>query len=134
MGVLDAYKLTIIIVGLTGLIFLIQLIVVVLIGVKVKHQPGFPIKANYNDIHFRADRAFSNSNESVSIFILFVLFSILSFADPYWLNASCSLYLLGRVGHMVCYYLDLKLLRSICFGVSLFGLIGILFVGIFTWI
>ena len=134
MGIFDAYKLTIIIIGLTGLIFLIQLIIVDLIGIKTKHKPGFPIKANYDDIHFRADRAFSNSNESVSIFILLILFSILSFADPYWLNTCCALYLFGRVGHMICYYLNLKLFRSIFFGLSLVSLIGILIVGIITWI
>jgi uncharacterized MAPEG superfamily protein len=134
VGVLDAYKLTILIIGLTGLTFLIQLIVVDLIGIKAKHRPGFPIKANYNDIHFRADRAFSNSNESVSIYILLVLFSILSFADPDRLNMSCACYLIGRIGHMVCYYLNLGLFRSISFGVSLVGLIGVFIAGIITWV
>ena len=134
MDFLNPYKLTVLYIGLLGLIFLIQLFIVDLVGIMKKHKPGFPIKADYNDSHFRTHRAFSNSNESVAIFILLVLFSILSLADPYWLNMSSGCYLLGRVGHMVCYYMNLSLLRSIFFGFSLLGLIGLLIVGSLFWL
>lgn len=133
MNILDAYKLTILIIGLTGLVFLIQLLIVDLVGIKNKHQPGFPVKANHNDFHFRAERALANSNEGAAIFILMVLFSILSFADPDWLNIASGSYLIGRVGHMVCYYMNIKLIRSIFFGVSLLGLFGIFGVGLISW-
>ena len=120
--------------GLAGFTFFFQLVLVDIIGIKVKHTPGYPIKPEHDDILFRSSRALANSNESVAIFILFVGFAILSSANPDWLNQSAILYLVGRVGHMLFYYSNSKLLRSISFGVSLLGLAAIFFVGLLTWI
>jgi uncharacterized MAPEG superfamily protein len=110
-----------------------QLAVVDVIGIKTRHSPGHPIPANHNDFLFRASRAHSNTNESVAIFILFVAFSILSSANPEWLNISALVYLAGRIAHMLFYYSNLKLLRSISFAVSLLGLMGMFVVGILSW-
>ena len=119
--------------GLAGLTFFLQLAVVDVIGLKTKHTPGHPISADHNDIHFRASRALSNTNESVAIFILFVIFAILSAANPQWLNISAVVYLVGRIAHMLFYYFNLKLCRSISFGVSFIGLLSMFVIGVLPW-
>ena len=134
MEFIQPYNITVLVMGLAGFTFFVQLVLVDIIGIKVKHTPGYPITPEHDDIHFRSSRALANSNESVAIFILFIGFAILSSANPDWLNQSAILYLVGRVGHMLFYYSNSKLLRSISFGVSLLGLAAIFIVGLLTWI
>lgn len=133
MEFIEPYKITVLVMGLAGLIFFIQLAVLDVVGLKTKHTPGYPISADHNEFLFRVSRALSNTNESVAIFILFVAFSILSSANPLWLNISALVYLVGRIAHMLFYYLNLKLLRSISFLVSLVGLMAMFVVGILSW-
>ncbi|MCL1092316.1 MAPEG family protein [Shewanella kaireitica] len=133
MEFIEPYKITVLVMGLAGLIFFIQLVILDVIGLKTKHTPGHPISADHNDFLFRVSRALSNTNESVAIFILFVAFSILSSANPVWLNISAIVYLAGRIAHMLFYYSNLKLLRSISFLVSLIGLMAMFVVGILAW-
>ncbi|NRB41781.1 MAG: MAPEG family protein [Pseudomonadales bacterium] len=133
MEFIEPYSITILVMGLAGLTFFMQLVVVDVIGLKARHTPGHPIPANHNDFLFRASRTLSNTNESVAIFILFVGFSILSSANPEWLNISAMVYLAGRIAHMLFYYSNLKLCRSISFAVSLFGLMAMFVVGILSW-
>lgn len=133
MEFIEPYKITLLVMGLAGLIFFIQLVILDVIGLKTKHTPGHPISADHNDFLFRVSRALSNTNESVAIFILFVAFSILSSANPVWLNISAIVYLAGRIAHMLFYYSNLKLLRSISFVVSLIGLMAMFVVGILAW-
>jgi len=130
---IEPYKITVLVMGLSGLTFFIQLLVADIIGLKSCHIPGYPIEPSHKSLHFRSTRALSNTNESVAIFILLVCFSILSSANPHILNICAIVYLVGRVGHMLCYYANLKLLRSISFGVSLLGLAAIFIVGIVAW-
>lgn len=120
--------------GLSGLTFFVQLLIADVIGLKARHNPGYPIEPNHNNLHFRSSRALSNTNESVAIFILFACFSILSSANAHVLNICSCVYLFGRVGHMLCYYSNVKLLRSISFGLSLLGLAGMFTVGILKWL
>ncbi len=119
--------------GLAGLALFLQIIIVDIIGLKAKHIPGYPIQPDHNDLLFRASRTLSNTNESVAIFILFVGFAILSSANPHWLNISAVVYLVGRLAHMVFYYSNLQLCRSIAFVVSLIGLLAMFIVGILPW-
>jgi len=130
---IEPYKITVLVMGLSGLTFFVQLLIADIVAIKSRHIPGYPIEPNHNDLHFRSTRALSNTNESVAIFILLVCFSILSSANANLLNISAIVYLVGRVGHMLCYYSNLKLLRSISFGVSLLGLAAIFIIGIIRW-
>jgi len=130
---IEPYKITVLVIGLAGFTFFAQLLIADIVGLKAKHIPGYPISPDHNALHFRSSRALSNTNESVAIFILFVSFAILSSADPYWLNRCAVLYLVGRIGHMLFYYFNLKLLRSLSFGISLLGLIAIFIVGLLAW-
>ena len=133
MEFIEPYKITVLVLGLLALTFLFQLLIVDIVGLKSGHVPGHPIPADHNDALFRAARAVSNTNESVGIFILAVIFSILSSASPEWLSYGALVYLAGRVGHMVFYYSNLKQLRSIAFGFSLIGLAGVLVAGFVPW-
>ncbi|WP_434137812.1 MAPEG family protein [Photobacterium leiognathi] len=134
MEFLLPYKITIWVIGLVGLLLLLQLIVLDVAILSKKHMPGFAIEANHEHFLFRANRALANSNESLGIFIVFVLFALFSQPISHWVNGFAVVYLFGRVGHMLCYYFNLKILRSIFFVVSLLGLIGLFITAIMAWL
>jgi uncharacterized MAPEG superfamily protein len=119
MEFFEPYKITILVIGLAGLILFLQLIVVDVMGIKARHTPGHAIPADHSDFFFRASRTLSNTNESVAI--------------PQWLNISAVVYLVGRIAHMLFYYSNLKLCRSISFAVSLIGLLAMFVLGMLSW-
>ena len=133
MEILQPYNTGILIIGLSGFILCIQLIVVDVAGVKSRHRPGFPITPDKNSFLFRSARAFANTNESVTIFIVFMAFAILTLADPVWVNRWATLYFVGRLAHMACYYAGIGLARSASFVVSLVGLIGLFVIALQAW-
>lgn len=133
MEYLQPYHWTILVLGLISSLLFIQLLVADLTILFSPHSPGYPVKADYTSWIFRASRVHANTNESIAIFILFAAFGMLTQADPYWLNLSSLMYFAGRVGHMVTYYLDWRPARVGTFVVSLLGLGGMFFVGLFAW-
>lgn len=126
----DMYAPAILSLGVIAGLMLIQMLVVDVIGIRAKHVPGAPVPADHDNLLFRATRAHANTNESIAVFILLLLFCMISSASPAWVNGLAWTYLAGRAGHMLCYYANLKLARSMAFGVSLVALIGLLVVGI----
>lgn len=128
------YKITLLIVGLTGVLLFVQILIADVTAIKQKHTPGYPIAPNHKDFLFRAARAQANTNESIAIFCLFALFAVLSSADPDYLNAFSVLYFAGRLVHMLAYYARVALVRSIAFGVSLAGLAGMFVAGLNGWL
>ena len=134
MELLETYSMTVISLGLVSLLMLIQLLVVDLVGLSAKHNPGHGVDENHDLLLFRAVRAQANTNESIGLFILLVLFGLFSAADPIWLARFTALYTLGRAGHMICYYANLKLARSIAFGLALIGLLGMFVVALMPWL
>ena len=134
MEYLELYKTTVLIVGVVGFLMLIQLLVVDVVGMMAKHPPGHSIEANHDDLLFRVVRAQANTNESVAIYILLVLFGMLCGANSYWLAVFSALYAAGRLGHMICYYANIKMARSAAFGLALVGLLGMLVVGVMPWL
>jgi uncharacterized MAPEG superfamily protein len=120
--------------GIIGGLLLVQLLVADIIGILNKQPPGTPIPADHSKLLFRAHRAHANTNESVAAFLALTLFAIAVSATPAWLNTLCMTYITGRVGHMLCYYTNLKILRSIFFAIATLALIGILGVGIAAWL
>ena len=126
---LTPYQLTLLALGLSALLFVLQILVVDLAGIRAKHKPGHPVVPD-GSFHFRASRAHANTNESYGLFLALVVFGIAVQAQPAWLNGAALVYLLGRLGHMLCYYANLSLARSIAFGVALVGLIGMLGAGL----
>lgn len=134
MEFLFPYKMTIWVIGSVGLLMLLQLIVLDIAILSQKHIPGFTIETNHEHFLFRANRALANSNESLGIFILFVLFALFSQPMPHWINGFAAVYLFGRIGHMLCYYFNMKILRSVFFVVSLLGLIGLFATAVMAWL
>lgn len=129
-NLLTAYMPTIASFGMLGGMLLVQLLVVDVLGIAAKHEPGAPIPADHSKLLFRAHRAHANTNESVAAFIALTLFALSVSATASWLNALCQLYIAARLSHMVCYYLNLKTLRSIVFAISVLSLFGILAVSL----
>jgi uncharacterized MAPEG superfamily protein len=127
------YVPTILAMGATGALLLVQILVVDVASMKSKHPPGTPVAADQKNFLFRATRAHANTNESIAAFILLALFGLLSAASPGWLNLLCWVYVAARVGHMLCYYAGQGLLRSISFGISLAALVLILVVDMLAW-
>ena len=134
MALFEPYSITVVILGLTGLLFLIQLLVFDVMSIKSGRIPGTSVEQNHKSFLFRSCRAFENSNESVGILLLLTAFGLLSSADADWLNTAAVVYFSGRVFHMIFYYLNQKVLRSVGFGVSVLGLFGIFLSGALTWI
>lgn len=134
MEYFNEYQITILVVGLMGLLMFIQLVIADVVALVKKHVPGYPVEHSHSQFLFRATRAYLNTNESVSIFILFVCFSLLSSADPSVVNTSACVYLGSRVAHMIFYYLNIKIARSAVFGVSLVSLLAMFIAGIISWL
>jgi uncharacterized MAPEG superfamily protein len=129
-NLLTIYMPTIASFGIIGSMLLVQLLVADIAGIVHKNVPGAPIPTDHSKLLFRAHRAHANTNESVAAFIALTLFALAVSATPSWLNALCQLYIAGRLGHMVCYYANLKIPRSIFFAISVLALFGILGVSI----
>ncbi len=120
-----AYHGTGLAMGVAGGLLFLQLLVADIAGMKVKRIPGAPIEPDHDSFLFRASRALGNMNEGVSIFIIFTLVGILSAADPIWLGRMAWLYVIARTGYMLCYWFNIKLMRSVFFGISFLALLGL---------
>ena len=118
------YMPTIYAMGSTGLLMLIQLLVADLAGLKSHHKPGTPVAPDTESFIFRATRSHANTNESVAIFILLAVSGLLSSVPPQWLNVMASVYVASRAVHMLCYYANQAMFRTIAFGISLAALFG----------
>ena len=130
MELLEPYKVTVFVIGMSGLMLLVQILLADIVAIKLKHTPGFPIEPDHDNFLFRAARAYSNTNETVAIFVLFAIFGMASGASALYLNAFAVTYLAGRLGHMIFYYANVQVARSLAFVVCLIGLIGMFITGL----
>ena len=131
---LSAYAPTVLAMGAVAGLLLVQIVVVDITAIRAHHKPGAPVEPDHRNFLFRAVRAHANTNESLAAFILLALFGMFSAAAPAWLNALSWIYVAARLGHMLCYYADLRLSRSISFGIGLVALIGLLIAGTWPWL
>lgn len=125
MEQIAAYHMTGVAMAAAGILLFVQLLVADIAGMRVPHIPGAPIEPDHSNFIFRAHRALGNMNESVGIFIIFALVGILSAADPLWLGRIALGYIAARTGYMLCYWFNIKLMRSVFFGLSLLALLGL---------
>lgn len=130
MELFSPYKITILVSGLTGLMMLIQIIIADIAAIKGKHTPGYPVNPDHNSFLFRAARSHANTNESIAVFALFVLFGVMSSSNAFYLNIFSVIYFVSRIAHMCFYYGNFKLARSISFPFGLVGLIGMFVTGV----
>jgi uncharacterized MAPEG superfamily protein len=132
MELFAQYQTTIWVFGLTAALFLIQFIIYDIAALKAKHTPGHQVKEDHGSFLFRANRAMANSNETLALFVLISLFAMFSQTDADWVNACTLAYLAGRVGHMLFYYFNLSILRSLAFVVSFLAMLGMLGLAFYT--
>ncbi len=132
MEIYQAYYLTTMAIGALAVLLFLQLIAADVLGILKKHTPGAQVEADHSDILFRAIRTVANSNESVAIFILAVGYCVLSGASAEYTGYAALGYVASRFAYAVCYYFDLRILRSTVFGLSLLMLAGLLLIGGFA--
>ncbi|MEC8327714.1 MAG: MAPEG family protein [Pseudomonadota bacterium] len=130
---LTQYHLTLLALGLTAMLMIVQLLIADVLAIVKKHPPGFPVENNHANLLFRANRTHLNSNESIAIFILSIAFAIAMNANSNMVNGAALSYFVARALYAICYYLNLKLLRSALFVISLVALIVINIAGFIAW-
>ena len=106
-----------------------QLLIADFIGIRSKHLPGAQVPADHDNLLFRATRAVANSNESIAIFLLAVLFCMLAGASASLTAYAAWGFVVARFFYAICYYSDLRLPRSILFGLSLIAIAVLLILG-----
>lgn len=134
MNLAHAYSATVFALGALAALMFIQLLLADVIGLRSSHVPGSQVPTDHDSLLFRASRTVANSNESIAIFILAVSFCLLSGASAGATAYSSWAFFVARFLYAVCYYLNLKLLRSTAFGLSLVGLLALLITGMSAWI
>jgi len=113
-----------------AVLLLTQVLVADVASVRAKHVPGTPVEASHDNFLFRASRAVANTNETIAIYIVVVLFCLFSGASADYTAYFSWGYVVARTAYAVCYYFNLKLLRSVCFGISLLSLSALLILGL----
>lgn len=115
--------------GALTLLLVTQITIADIIGIKAKHPPGTPVAANHDNPLFRATRAVANTNESIAVYLLAILFCISQGANPTITGMLSWAYVIGRVAYALCYYLNQQTMRSVCFGFSFLALLALLING-----
>lgn len=115
------------------MLMIVQLLIADVLAIVKKHPPGFPVEHNHANLLFRANRTHLNINESIAIFILSIAFAIAMNANSNVVNGAAFSYFVARALYTLCYYLNLKLLRSALFAISLVALIVINIAGFVAW-
>lgn len=129
MMTLTGYETTVLSWGAVTLLLLIQVIVVDVVGLRAKHLPGAPVEADHGNLLFRTTRTVANTNESIAIYILVMLFCVFSGADAQYTGLLSWGYVASRAAYALCYYFNIQMMRSVCFGLSLIALLGLLITG-----
>ena len=132
MEIAQTYASTVAALGTLSFLMLCQVLVVDVLGIRAGHQPGAQVPVDHDNLLFRASRTVANSNESIAVFILAALFCLLSGASPETTAYATWAYVAARLAFACCYYLNLKLFRSIMFGLSLLSVAALLVIGAMT--
>ena len=126
---LPAYSSSIGALGYVGALLLIQLLVADVTGIRSGHSPGSPVPADHGNVLFRVTRTVANMNESIAIFLCGLIFCWLSAASPSHTAVAAWAYAASRTLYAACYYADLRVPRSVCFGLSLLALAALPIIG-----
>ncbi|MBO6557086.1 MAG: MAPEG family protein [Pseudomonadales bacterium] len=112
------------------LLLFIQSLVQDIVGIRAKHIPGAPVEGGHDDLLFRASRTVANTNETIAIYILAVMYCMISGADPEYTGLLSWGFVASRTAYALCYYSNQQTMRSVCFGLSLIAVIGLWVVGL----
>ncbi|BCE03368.1 MAPEG family protein [Marinicellulosiphila megalodicopiae] len=125
------YFLTFVALIVIAFIFLLNVFIFDATSIIKKQQPGFPIEPNHESFLFRSHRALSNLNETLSLFLILAFVGILMQVNSNWLGFSALVYSISRFLYVVCYLFNIKLMRSMCFGIGLLALCCMFVVNVF---
>jgi len=134
MDIVTSYAHTVYAIGSLAFLMLVQLLIADVIGIRSKHVPGSSIPSDHNNLLFRASRVVANANETIGIYILATAFCVLSNVSPQTTALLSWAFVIARLCYAACYYCNLKILRSVIFGISLLVLLAQLVVGLLAWI
>ncbi len=129
---LTPYELTLAAVAAMACLMLVQLLVADVVGISRKHEPGTPVGGSHDDLLFRTARTVANTNESIAVFVLLVLLAVLSGASPSLTAIATWTYVASRLAYTLCYYADIRTMRSVFFGVAFLALIALLIIAVFV--
>ncbi len=127
---LEAYAGAVSSLAVLAALMIVQLLVADVTGIRRRHVPGTPVTPDHADALFRVTRTLANTNESVAIFIVLLLYCMLGGASPVWTAWGAWAYVICRMLYAVCYYANLPTYRSISFGLSLLALLAMLITGL----
>lgn len=130
MDILTAYSSVSSAIGAMAALMFVQIIGGDIIGIRTKHLPGALVEADHSNILFRASRTVANTNESIAIFILAVIFGVFQGADPKLMSYAAWAFVVSRAAYALCYYLDIRALRSVVFALALLSLLALLILGL----
>lgn len=129
MEIVNLYSSTVAALGVLGGLMLTQFLIADFTGIKRKHVPGETAVANHDDFLFRATRVVANTNESIGMFLVLLAFCVFSSVSPSTTSLAAWTFVGIRFVYALCYYLDIRVLRSIVFGLSLLVLLALLVAG-----
>ncbi|MEZ5570180.1 MAG: MAPEG family protein [Halioglobus sp.] len=133
MDISQTYSLTVLALGAMTLLMLVQLLVSDVIGIRAKHLPGSPVVADHANLLFRATRTVANTNESIAVFIVAVLFCMMSGASPQATGYAAWAFVACRLIYALFYYANLQTLRSVIFAGAIISLVALLASGFLAW-
>jgi uncharacterized MAPEG superfamily protein len=107
---------------------LVQAIVADVAGIRAQHVPGMPVSGGHDDFFFRAVRAHANTNENLALFLLLSLAAMFLGANGWLTNVLVWGFVIARIVHMLAYYADQRVLRSVAFSVGFVCLVVLLVV------
>ena len=98
---------------------------------KKDYVPGVALLPNHADLAFRLTRAFENSVENLSMFLLTVVLAIVFSVDDYWVNVLVMVFVVARYLHWVAYAFGWQMSRSILYSIGLFSnlILAVLLIG-----
>lgn len=129
---LETYQSAVAALGAMGALMFIQLMIADVAGIKFKHKPGSLVESDQNNFLFRASRTLANTNESISIFILLLLFCMFSLSSPQATAYAAWGFVLSRVSFSLFYYFGIGLARSCAFAGAVASLLALLLIPIFS--
>lgn len=125
MALVHLYPGTVLAWLVVAVLLLVQVLVADVVAVRRKHLPGTSVEGGHDDFLWRADRAHRNTNETLGAFVLLTLAAVAVEAHPVAVNGLALAYAAGRAAHMVCYWADLRIPRSVAWVVALLALLGL---------
>ena len=123
MALVHLYPGTVLAWIVVAVLLLVQVLVADVIGLRRKKPPGAEAEGGHDDLLWRADRAHRNTNETLGVFVLLSLAAIAVEAHPVAANGCALAFAGARAGHMLCYWFDVRILRSVCWIAALIALL-----------